>query len=820
MKQAFPAHTVDLWLNFAHTERIDTQAPKQQECSQRGQARDRQMRYRVNDFEIDTNAYSIKHRDMPIAVEPKVFDVIVYLIANRDRVVTRQAFFDAIWTGLAVSDATLSNHIKFARTALHDDGQRQAVIKTIHGRGYQFVAPVTDIPDPPTNASVLPEQTVPGGSQASSVHSRFNRFVFTAITLLTLAVLILFIWQINGGIAPSESDSSEPGVSAAADKSIAILPFAYASDTAEDAFFSDGMHSALLAQIAAYPALKTIAKGSVAYYDSATADVKAVGTTLSVATVLLGEVKRAGQQIRVDVQLIDTANARQLWAGTYTRALTAENIFIIQQAISLDIAKALNLALTAKQNSQHQHFPTQNLIALEYYFQGKSLANQGTTQDNTKAIVYLEQAIKADPSFALAYAELARLELNQIHWAGKSVEQQVRIASSLIERALALQPTLGEAFVALGVLHVFKQRFGDAETAFTQAIDIIPGNVTALSEYGNLLLWKLRRIEQAEAVFAKAVAISPLDPLLKTQWVSALIDAGRFAQARMIIDTLIEQNPTFAPAYRSRSDYYYWLGHALPASQVALSQNLQYSPEAPFNSMIMAQVYILTGDTQKAVDWLAHSLSLAPGSDNMLLANAMIAHLTGKHGKALDMFLQLPANQHVFPVYMFDLVEVGQGLGRARDVENHYRQFFPSLFQDAVNVDASNFIPAVAVARLMINRGEHARGHALLDKCLTVVTTAPFGGWSTKESDWKTRIYLAKGEVELAARSFADYVAAGHGADSIVTSPTYAPLKDHPVFQRALSDMQNTLKNARQRLRELEDSGEIMLPGSLNPHSQ
>ena len=219
------------------------------------------MRYRVNDFEIDTNAYSIKHRDMPIAVEPKVFDVIVYLIANRDRVVTRQAFFDAIWTGLAVSDATLSNHIKFARTALHDDGQRQAVIKTIHGRGYQFVAPVTEIPELPSNTSVLPEQTAPGGSQASSVHSRFNRFVFAAITLLTLAVLMLFIWQINGGIAPSESDSSESGVSTAADKSIAILPFSYASDTAEDAIFFRRYALSLTGANCGLPGIKNNRKG-------------------------------------------------------------------------------------------------------------------------------------------------------------------------------------------------------------------------------------------------------------------------------------------------------------------------------------------------------------------------------------------------------------------------------------------------------------------------------------------------------------------------------------------------------------------------------
>ncbi|MFC3123218.1 tetratricopeptide repeat protein [Agaribacter flavus] len=328
-------------------------------------------------------------------------------------------------------------------------------------------------------------------------------------------------------------------------------------------------------------------------------------------------------------------------------------------------------------------------------------------------------------------------------------------------------------------------------------------------------MWKLRDINKAETIYTRALQAHPNDNLMKTYLVSAFIDAGKFNRAQITINEIIEDDPEFAPAYRSKADLYYWQGNGLAESQMALSQNLRLSIDDPFSSMLMSQIYVLSGDRDKAIAWLKRGLTLAPNSNYAEASQALVDSLHGQYDKAFDVFVQLPPNQHVFPIYMFDLFEVGKKLHRLPEVEAHFRNFSPNLFKQNIDINASNFIAAISVARLLREKGQLTQSDTLLDKCLNVVSTAPYGGWSTRESDWKTRIYLAKDQLDLAALAFAEYVDTGHASHTVLNSPTYSPLKPHPTYQAALAKMQSYLQHTRAKLRHMESTGQIVLPEDI-----
>ncbi len=236
------------------------------------------------------------------------------------------------------------------------------------------------------------------------------------------------------------------------EKSIAVLPFTNRSNLDDDVFFTDGVHDDLLTQISKIREIKTISRTSVLTYRNTTKNMRTIGEELGVATILEGGVQRAGNQIRINVQLIDAKTDAHLWAETYTRELSAENIFTIQSEIAQAIAGALATILSPQEKKDLEKLPTQNLAALEAWFQAKGSISKSTNQGYQEAIEHLNLAIKLDNTFAIAYAELGRLHLGQIYWEGLPVEAQVNRAQPLIEKALELDNNLSEAYLALGEL--------------------------------------------------------------------------------------------------------------------------------------------------------------------------------------------------------------------------------------------------------------------------------------------------------------------------------------------------------------------------------
>lgn len=782
------------------------------------------MNFYFENYTINGQEYCLRCNDREVSIEPKVFDVILYLIENADRVVSRDEFFSKVWASVEVSDATLSNHINIARAALGDDGQSQRVIKTVRGRGYQFILPF-ERDAQQENLAALQVNSI---DVIGKVQSLQRKPIFLAVLctgLLSIFALAYYAThQREVNLDGSTSIEQKEAASTAAHfeeslnskLSIAVLPFTKLSKNADHDYFVDGIHADLLTQISKLQQFKTISRSAVVNYKNHTQSLDEIGSSLGVDAMLEGSVQRVGENIRVHAQLYDTRSQSQLWAETYAKKLTAENIFIIQNEIAVAIAKQLGGVLTVSDALSLEQAPTNNLKALEAYFQAGAFIGLGTTQGFIESRRLLQRAIDEDPNFTEAYAYLAIANLDLIHWAGLASGPQIKKAEELIQRALELDPNSSATFTALAELKQKTGEFLESEKAFKKAIELNVNDSDVLEAYGRLLLWDLRRPYEAVDLMQQAVELKPQDKGTVINLIHALISAGRFDQALALANELISSNPSYGEAYRAKADVYYWKGHHLAQSQLNLSKRVELEPESPFNTMLMSTVYYMIGDTEMAKRWLMRADRLAPESNNARFAKALISYYEGgDRAEAFELFLTGKTDTNVFPVSIYDVVSEAITLDRIQELEHFYRARYEELFASDAKVNTSNFISALAIARIMKASERGAQAKNLMRQCLEVVQFAPYGGWNTRESDWKTRIYLGLEQFDLALLAFQEYVASGQGSLTMINNPIYEPIRHEPLFQRSLTQMKTRLAEEKSRIRAMEGDGSIILPSAL-----
>ena len=280
------------------------------------------MRYQFNSFEIDTLKFKLIFAGKAKAIEPKDFDLIVYLIKNRHRTVTREEIFNAVWQGKIVCDSTLSNHIKSIRKILGDNGEEQSLISTIRGRGYQFIATTKEIPD---KDNFIFQST-------SSIKT--TQKVLTFIFLLLAAILIF-----------SNLDAPEINKN-----SIAVLPFLNLSGDPDNEYFSDGVSNAILNALSSVEGLHVISHSSSFRFKDTQINISDVAEQLGVTYVLEGSVRKSETTIRITVQLIEAKNDRQIWGAIFNRKL--DNILAMQTEIStVTVGAVKNVVVTNNDHS-------------------------------------------------------------------------------------------------------------------------------------------------------------------------------------------------------------------------------------------------------------------------------------------------------------------------------------------------------------------------------------------------------------------------------------------------------------------------------------
>ena len=478
-------------------------------------------------------------------------------------------------------------------------------------------------------------------------------YIFAAV--LAAISLYWYIGKETGSATESSSETAQAvekqvkAVISAGPPSIAVIPFQNMSMDDANEPFTVGIHDDLLTQLSKINSLKTISRTSVLRYQGSDKPIPEIASELGVAFVVEGGVQRIGDNVRINVQLIDAASDKHLWAETYDRELSAANIFAIQSEIASSIANALEATLTQDDKQRLNTAPTDNLEALQAYFTGKLLADRRGREAIESAIQEFERAISLDPDFALAHAGLGYAWLLMPEYSATVDPKLSRDSSkSAIARALELDPELpsGLAFMGWSKM-VHEYDWASAEQLLRRALELQGNNSDALHWLSHVLSWQGHHAE-AIAIARQAVEVDPYSPLMTMNLAYILMDDGQFEKTAKYRLLTLELRPDYTELWRNTwltfmragefdnatqalvnwaagtgrdVDQARQLGRILEQSQ--RSGEMAQFPEELFTNLAignenLGQVYAAGGDAESAIASLRIALDERTGSRSVL----------------------------------------------------------------------------------------------------------------------------------------------------------------------------------------------------------
>jgi len=473
----------------------------------------------------------------------------------------------------------------------------------------------------------------------SITHHTGRKIVALTIVLAVVATGLL-IFQF---VRPRLTSSSAATIS---NKSIAVLPFDNLSGDPQNAYFSEGVQDEILTRLAKIAELKVISRTSTQRFKSAPNDLRQIAQQLGVENILEGSVQKANDQVRVNVQLINALTDAHLWADTYDRKLT--DIFAVETEIAKTVADVLQAKLTGSEQHVIAARPTANSEAHQLYLKGRFFWNKRTGDDLKKSIDYFQQAIAADPNYALAYAGVADAYVFLPGYTAGSPQDCYPKAKAAAKKALELDDTLAEAHTTLAIaLLLYDFDFAQAIREFQHAIELNPNYATAHQQYGNIGLIDLGRFDDAIAEGNRAAELDPLSLVINADVGANYYYARRYDEAIAQLRKTLEMDPGYYYAYitlgealemkgagdtaiaeyqkaRALNDDPSVLGllaHAYAASGTKtgalkiLDQLKALSKQRYVAAYSFTLVYLGLGDKEEALHWLEQSYQDRAGGD-------------------------------------------------------------------------------------------------------------------------------------------------------------------------------------------------------------
>lgn len=386
-----------------------------------------------------------------------MFNLLAYLVENRDRVVTRGELLEKLWKGKVVTDSALGARLKDVRKAVGDNGSRQDVIKTIHGRGYQFVA---DVREAATNG---------------------------------------YSGEAKYGLRGLPSLPDKP--------SIAVLPFTNISGDPGQEYFADGMTDEIITGLSRVPGLFVIANSSTMTYKGRAVDVKFVGREQGVRYVLEGSIRKSGNQVRVTAQLIDAVSGHHLWAEHYDRELA--DIFVVQDDISHSVVVELQVKLVTGERARPWATGTKSVKAWEQVTIAKSYIERHARDGAALAKPLVLEALELDPNYSAAWAMLAWIYWEEAIWGWTDdPDKSIQLALDAARKSLAIEHPYPGAYAAMGYILLYLGEIESAIESCRKAIELAPSDCSAMACFGNMLI-ETGHFEEGIQTLEKAIRLSP-----------------------------------------------------------------------------------------------------------------------------------------------------------------------------------------------------------------------------------------------------------------------------------------------------------------------
>jgi TolB-like protein/DNA-binding winged helix-turn-helix (wHTH) protein/Tfp pilus assembly protein PilF len=478
--------------------------------------------------------------DKALRLTPGPFQVLVYLIENRDHVVPRDELLDHFWEGKDTYDESLRKCVGAIRKALNDGAENPRYVETHYGEGYRYIGPfeeqfiqneslveIGQIRGVKTASEEVALKEAPHSDEqagkpaettrASQTPSHFTRPIKVSGGHRRIAIqAVIFVLLIVGGLLliSSSKRPTREAYPLVPIRSIAVLPLKNLTGDPAEEFFSDGLTETFITELAKIKGLKVISRGSAFAFKGKEVDPREVGRLLGVASVLEGSVGKSDDRVRVEVRLVSSGDGRVLWASdTYDRAL--KDIFAIQDGIAYSVVAELKVRICNDGERFKRH--TNNVEAYQQYLKGRYLINNqyeslSTTGPDTlrKAAQYFEQAIQMDPNYAPAYAGLADANTGLVWFSPEYPEPLIVKAKAAALKAVKIDDGLPEAQTALATVYIHQWDFEAARQAYEQAISLNPDNAWAHDGYATYLMAE-GRVDEMLAEISRAEELDPLN---------------------------------------------------------------------------------------------------------------------------------------------------------------------------------------------------------------------------------------------------------------------------------------------------------------------
>jgi len=572
-------------------------------------------RVRLAELEVDLATGSVWRDGQRIDLPELSFRLLAALISHAPGGVGKDKLIREVWGDVVVGDETLAQRVRLLRQALGEDSQKPRFITSVRGRGYRLICPVES------------------ASSDRKPGSRRLQWIAAAAALIAVAILV----SPNFDISPGDT----PEILPQASNIVAVLPFQDLSPDRSHGFFADGMQEELLTRLSQLRELSVVSRTSVERYRDLDTSLPQIAADLGAVAVIEGSVRVDERKLRITVQLIDGTSDVHLWAETYDREFSVENVFAIQQEVADNIAQALKLEFTA--NRTAVELPTNNLAAYNEYLLGQYHTFQQTPDSLELAVTYLSKATELDTQFAEAYAALgwaySFLGTAYGRYAPAEVYPKAREAAL---RAIAIDSDLANARTLYAdILTWYDWDFVLAEQEYLRTIEIDPLNVLGYA----LFLSCLERHDEAIALVERRVAAQNDDPYVRVNAGWRYLNAGQYEKA-------------------------------IDAAKIA-SQH----PDA---ATLMGLTYLALGDVSKAVEVFEQDLD-KQGRQPQQIANLSIAYFKSGDDAKASMYrseLETMAAQRFLSPALLAATEFAAG-----DADRGYE-----LLQEAVNVRAREVI--------------------------------------------------------------------------------------------------------------------------------
>jgi TolB-like protein/DNA-binding winged helix-turn-helix (wHTH) protein len=529
------------------------------------------------DVEVREREFSVIKAGEVLTVEPKAFRVLLFLLRRPHTLVTKDELLDAVWNDVSVSENSLTRNIALLRRLLGDDTHEPRYIATVPTIGYRFLCDVKvaedgfrgldgDHPHPPPptsevgvrqDASVqaatpaearyqtakeiaidLQRMADPAQRLIASRPKRFGRvarFLWAAIPILALTTFLIgWVFLRNTNFNPSHS--------------IAVLPFMDDSKDASTQYISDGITEGVIDKLSEIPSLRVMSRNSVFRFKGKETDAQSVGRYLHVRAVLTARIARQGDTLRLSAELVNVSDGAQIWGRQFRYSIS--DLSRVQDDLAAAVSDKLQLSLTSAEGTRLTKRVTDNSEAYQLYLQARFHLNQRTGPGIEKSVDLFQQATEKDPTFALAYAGLADAYNFSTIFAIRAPKESSPMAEAAATKALLLDPLLGEAHAALGLVKShYDYDFPGAQREFLEAIKLNPNYANAHLFYAGAYLTPMSRHQEAIAEMKKALALDPLSLPLSNYMGNTYLFAGEYEKAFQQFQHTIDLDPTFPLAH-------------------------------------------------------------------------------------------------------------------------------------------------------------------------------------------------------------------------------------------------------------------------------